>query len=218
MATVVSVKDTIRSVTVYGYIRNHVEKEYNMKEKIIDDIKEICCEFYGYYSEPIISKNKKIKIENKYDMITVTLNANFYNDWAKGFGANILDLSKDGVYEWRFKIDKIDGCGLIIGIYDKDDNKSCCWMQMQGRIWSKSENMTVGYGNIQNGDILKMELHFHDTNKSFIKYYQNDEDYSDKIFINDINRDNQSKQYCVYFEICTANNYFSLLSFQRVTN
>ena len=28
-------------------------------------------------------------------MITITLNKHCYNDWAKGFGRNILDLDRD---------------------------------------------------------------------------------------------------------------------------
>ena len=60
-----------------------------------------------------------------------------------------------------------------------------------------------------------MEVYFHDKTKSFINYYVNDEEFSGKVFINDINRKDQSNKYCVYFEICSANNYFSwLLSFQ----
>ena len=221
-------EDTRRSITVYGYIRQYVKDRANKYTLVA--VMNVCCQFYGRYSETFETWSQEIElIENKNDVTTITLNDQKYYDKYKKtgdivFGSTILDLKFDGIYEWTFKLNEI-GC-FWCGIYDKHDDKECLNFRSNGTVWSKSLNMTIdtecddddNYEFIK-GDIMKVELHLINADESYIMIYRNDIDWAmGKIFINDIDRFDPNKQYCLFFQFQHIGDCISLISFDIKCN
>eukprot|EP01084_Bolivina_argentea_P139551 245488_1 len=206
-------QDTKRSMTVFGYIRSEIENKYNLKcGSINDDVKIECCKFYGKYVENLLGITNVLNIQHKYDKISVYLDSkpNSNNGWALGFGTTMINLKNDTMYEWIFEIGNLND-SIIIGIWDKIEDRACLWFQDNGRILSNSENKTVGFEIFEEGDICKMHLHLINQADSFLKIYHNDAKWSGKVFSNDLDRKDQTKQYCIFFKLCRKGDYFSLL-------
>ena len=96
------------SLLISGYIHFHIEKQNELFTLIPDEIVILCRQYYGDYFEFFDPKSKgnNIKIISRFEKPTATLNN--YNGWNCVFGSIIIDSTKQSVYEWTFRINKIN--------------------------------------------------------------------------------------------------------------
>ena len=165
------------SLLISGYIHFQIEKQNQLFSIIPDEIVILCRQYYGDYFEYFDNetKGKYIQIISRFDKPTAILKD--YNGWNCVYGSIIIDSTKQSVYEWTFRINKINKeKSIIIGIIECDDAAFGHQNQTEyisGNYYAWNITSFHKFDTICfSGDIVQMELDTFNTFKSdmFYKY------------------------------------------------
>lgn len=193
-----------RYLTVFGYIRYN-ESKYDLPYDIPNGIKTVCLNFYGLQEiMKVVDGDMKIETntDNNNDIITLSMPVNNFG-WSTSYGTNIINSTKNGIYSWDFKINKLGRGALVIGIIDTNNKTS---YKQQSHLIDPNGRLTF-----EDGDTLKMEVHLYQNTDSFIKFYKNDECIR-TVFQNKIQR-KIGKYYVLLIQLIWKDNEIQLIQY-----
>ena len=189
---------TKRSVTVYGYMRLYIKQRFSLSYDTPQDIKRICCQFYGYFDECIdVYEGDMISQRNEDESITLSMPVND-SRCSKAYGVNIIDGTESGCYCWIFKIINIGNGHLIIGLADADSKKPI----------HRHQSNFIDYKPWNNGDILKFEMQIFDDHDILLRFYRDD-----KIVQSVIVTKAKGTKYCLMMQLIYKNDSIQLIKY-----
>ena len=210
-----SIKETTRSLTVYGFIRSYIQQRYELSYPIPDGVKNVCCDFYGYFYETFKAQQDDMKIEETKDGVNLCmLRANY--TWSRAISITNIDLTKDATYKWVFEINQVASASLFIGFisqyieYGVNDTVEICSLQCHGQTFKGVFRDNQYCDPFVDGDVMKLELCLFNKNDSYIKFYKNDKDLGEA-FKNEFDR---IDTVCLFIDLMNEGNNVTLLSFE----
>ena len=196
---------------VHGFIRVYVEQKYLLTYDIPHGIKNVCCNFCGYCYELFHTNDKDLKITLTEQGTNLAMTNTNYS-WSRAYSIHPIDLKQDNMtYEWIFKINRLSVSALVIGISGNGLHENFFQLIGIGTVCSDISDTRIRHCKIVSGDILRIELCLYDTDKSYMKFDKNEQDYG-KLFINEIPRDD-TQQFRFFLELLKNGDNITLLSF-----